>query len=526
MTSKKSGCGCLPILGIGVALAFGGLYFFNGRKLTPLEGAKVIPQEAIVSGYISTELKDWSELKEIGIPQEIINNNLEQIDKKNIANSNIIYQEDIKSWLGGAMFAMLPDRDEDDLLIILGVKNKLNAFRFLKKLEKKEKQQTKKIDYQGVTIIESISPKKDIMYTALVDNKVLLAIEYQTVKQAIDAYQNKSSLADLNNTQEIFSRPINIKEPLAQIYFTNYGELLKNLASPIMLWGLNSTILNQVGPIVIAIETKEKALHFQSVFNYDSQGKKLDLSSQSNNLLDEFPENTIAIISGKKINEIWQIVKSIGINSYLQQAIWLLTSATSLDLEEDVFGWMDSDFILGVIPTNTAIVPELDMGLGAAIAIKTSDPTITKNSLEKIENIIQQNSQITPSQIKNAGKTITEWSIPYNNFTLTYNWIDDNSLFFSLGDSVIDNLKKNSSNSLKKSSKFKAIFEELPQKKLGSFYLNMSSISEIINRSQFDAESNISPESIQLLNSIEGIGATASIPNKSQSQLDLLVRFK
>jgi hypothetical protein len=103
MTSKKSGCGCFPILGIGLALAFGGLYFFNGKKLTPLEGAEVIPQEAIVSGYISTDLKDWSQLEEIGIPKSILDNNIEQINTEFITNSNIVYQEDIKPWLGGAM---------------------------------------------------------------------------------------------------------------------------------------------------------------------------------------------------------------------------------------------------------------------------------------------------------------------------------------------------------------------------------------------------------------------------------------
>jgi hypothetical protein len=54
----------------------------------------------------------------------------------------------------------------------------------------------------------------------------------------------------------------------------------------------------------------------------------------------------------------------------------------------------------------------------------------------------------------------------------------------------------------------------------------MSSISEIINRLSFEAKSNIFPEMIELLNSMEGIGATVSIPNQSQSQFDLLVRFK
>ncbi len=525
MTSKKSGCGCLPILGIGLALTFGGLYFFNGKELTPLEGAEVIPQEAIVSGYISTESKDWSELEEIGIP-EGINNNIEQIKSEFIANSNIAYQKDIKPWLGGAMFAMLPNQDEDNLLIVLGIKNKLQAFKFLKKLEKREKQNIEKIDYQGITIFENTNLKKNIPYIALVDKKIILSEDYHTIEQAIDTYQNKSSLANLDNVNQIFYQPINIKDPLAQIYFTNYGEMLKNLTYPMMLGGINPTILNQTEPIVIAIDTKEKALHFQSVFKYNSEGMDLDLSSERSNLLEQFPENTIAIVSGQKINKIWSATKSFGLSSYLQQAIWLLTSTTSLDLEQDVFGWMDSDFTVGIIPTNKAIITELDIGLGAAIALDTTEPTIATNSLDKIENVIQQNSPITPSLATRAGKTITEWRIPDSNFTWAYNWIDNNSLFFSLGDAVVNTVEDVNPTAINKSSNFKAIADELPKNNLGFLYLNMSSISEITNRLPFETKSDISPDTIELLDSMLGIGATATIPNKSQSQFDLLVKFK
>jgi hypothetical protein len=472
MTSKKYGCGCLPILGLGIALTFAGLYFFNGKELTPLEG------------------------------------------------------EDIKPWLGGAMFAMLPNQDKDDLLIVFGVKNKLKAYNFLQKLEKQEKQPIEKIDYQGITIFENTNLQKDFSYAALIDNKIILAREYQTIKQAIDAYQNKSSLANLDNTKQIFSRQINIKDPLAQIYLTNYGELLKNLAPPMMPWGINPPIINQLEPIVIAIDTKEQALHFQSVFNYNYHKKDLYLSSERSDLLEQFPENTIAVISGQKINQIWSTAESLGISSYSQQMIWLLTSATSLDLNEDIFGWMDSDFAIGIIPTNTAMIPGLDLGLGAAIAIETSDPNIAQNSLDKIENVIQQNSPITPSQAIRKGKTISEWHIPSSNFTWSYNWIDNNSLFFSLGDSVINTIEEPNNTSINKTANFEAIADELPKNNLGFLYLNMSSVSEIINRLPFEAKSDISPEVIELLNSMSGIGATATIPNKSQSQFDLLVRFK
>jgi hypothetical protein len=424
------------------------------------------------------------------------------------------------------MFAMLPDQDEDDLLIVLGIKNKLQAFKFMKKLEKREKQHIEKIDYQGITIFENTNIKKNIPYIALVDNKIILAEDYHTIEQAIDAYQNKSSLANLNNVNKIFSQQLNIKDPVAQIYFTNYGELLKNLVSPMMLWGISPTILNQTEPIVIAIDTKEKALHFQSVFNYDSEGMDLDLSSENSKLLEQFPEDTLAIISGQKINKIWSTTQSLGLSSYLQQAIWLLTSATSLDLEQDVFGWMDSDFAVGIIPTNTAIIPELNLGLGTVIALETSDPTIAKDSLDKIENLIQQNSQITPNQITRIGKNITEWPIPDSNFTWTYNWIDDNSLFFSLGDSVVNTVEDINRTSINKSSNFEAIADELPKNNLGFLYLNMSSISEITNRLPFEAEKDVSPDITNLVDSMLGIGATATIPNKSQSQFDLLIKFK
>ncbi|HEY9767993.1 MAG TPA: DUF3352 domain-containing protein [Coleofasciculaceae cyanobacterium] len=169
---------------------------------------------------------------------------------------------------------------------------------------------------------------------------------------------------------------------------------------------------------------------------------------------------------------------------------------------------------------------ELNMGLGAAIALETSEATIAKASLDKIENVIQQNSPITPSLATRSGKTITEWRIPDSNFTWTYNWIDNNSLLFTLGDSVMDNIENISITSFNKSSNFKAIANELPKKNLGFLYLNMSSTSEIINRLPFKAKSDISLEIIELLDSMAGIGATASMPKKSQPKVDLLVRFK
>ncbi|MGL5078453.1 MAG: DUF3352 domain-containing protein, partial [Waterburya sp.] len=415
----------------------------------------------------------------------------------------------------------------DNLLVVLGIKNKLKALSFLKKIEKQEKQYLEKIDYQGVTIFENTNLKKKIPYAALVDNKLIISEDYQSIEQAIDAYQNKDSLANLDNAQQIFSQQTDIKNPLAKIYFTNYAGLIETFAPPEALWGINIMLLKDQKPMVMAIGTKEKALHFQSIIDFNFQSKALDDKSRKNKLLDDFPENTIALISSQKINHIWSSTsQNAGISSYLQQLIWILTSNPYLDVDQDIFSWMDGEFALGIIPTNTAIIPELGTGIGAAIALETNDPATAKASLDKIENAIQQNVQITPSQKTSVGKTITEWQMPNEPFTFAYSWIDDDSLFFTVGDSVMDTIGNKSIASINESSKFEEIAEELPNNNLSSLYLNMSSITEIINRLPLEAKSTISPETMELLNSMEGLGATVSVSDKSKSQFDLLVQFK
>ncbi len=63
MSQKKSGkgCfGCLTCLGAAVLVARGAFFYFRVVKessLTPMAGAKVVPEEALMTAFISTEAK-------------------------------------------------------------------------------------------------------------------------------------------------------------------------------------------------------------------------------------------------------------------------------------------------------------------------------------------------------------------------------------------------------------------------------------------------------------------------------------
>ncbi|MEO0967867.1 MAG: DUF3352 domain-containing protein, partial [Cyanobacteria bacterium J06639_18] len=104
---------------VGAALVLGGIatatYLFlkggpSGTISDALGSAKLVPDEAIMTAYISTDPKLWSNLENFGTPeaQKLITQGLEDFKKDLTKDSDLSYEKDLKPWLGGVMFAVLP----------------------------------------------------------------------------------------------------------------------------------------------------------------------------------------------------------------------------------------------------------------------------------------------------------------------------------------------------------------------------------------------------------------------------------
>ncbi|GAB4224538.1 MAG: hypothetical protein Kow0049_00030 [Stanieria sp.] len=226
----------LASTGIGIAVLISAGYVASqwifGRELTPLAAAELIPQEAIVTGFVVTNPNNWSQLEQVGIPPSLLKNNWNQAQQEMLAETQINYATDIQPWLGGIALAILPQSNtqalsEPQFLGIFGIKNKLKAYNFFKKVT----QQSKNIqttEYQGIKITETIYSSEP-SYFALVENKVLFATNRQVIEQAIATYRGSPSLADSEATKAAFSEKFTLKNSLGQIYFTNYGKLFQLL---------------------------------------------------------------------------------------------------------------------------------------------------------------------------------------------------------------------------------------------------------------------------------------------------------
>jgi hypothetical protein len=98
---------------VGAALVVAGsvaayMYFkgASGDASSPLASAKVVPDEAMIATFISTDPKLWSQLQQFGTPaaQQLVEKSLQDFNKQMLTESNIDYQKScclgsVVSWL-------------------------------------------------------------------------------------------------------------------------------------------------------------------------------------------------------------------------------------------------------------------------------------------------------------------------------------------------------------------------------------------------------------------------------------------
>ncbi|MDJ0588594.1 MAG: DUF3352 domain-containing protein [Pleurocapsa sp. MO_226.B13] len=544
MSSKKSGFGCLPMLGIAVTLFFGGRYLSRqvlGKELTPLDAAKVIPDRALFATFVETDSQKWSQVKALGNDrsQEILESQIEKIEAELASElPNFNYQKDIQPWLDGAMFALVTEDTtryyNGDVLVVLGIKNKLKANSFVQKLQQESQAELTESKYKGIKITETNSEGNDVTVSALIGSRLLLAEERETIEQAIDAYKENSSLASDAQTKKVFEQPLNKGTNLAQIYFPNYGELISSAISSLGNSNLSSELLSMhtsVESVVMGVGVESQGVRLQSLTNFGDDELSQYVVPSKSKLLKRFPDRTVASIEGSGIAQFWEqflvyLKQNRDTSRYLNLASLALRESTDLNLESDIFNWMDGEFVFGVITTPTSLHPELELNFSTGLIIETSQPEKAKKTLTKLENSLQRNLAIAPTQNKINKKAVTQWRAPGVDGALNYGWLDKNNLLFTWDDFTFDSISKSRKKSLVKNKTYKAITKKVPNKNLGYVYLDVSQIMATVNQLPIPQSDSDAEAAMAFLNSLDAIASNITMPDKYTVQQDVFVMFK
>ena len=544
MGSKKSGLGCIPIIGIAIALGLGGRYLSRqvlGKELTPIDAAEVIPNDAIFATFVETDVKKWSQVKALGNSQsqKILETQIEKLQAEISSEAgDFDYERDIQPWLDGAMIAFISEDfayPSADPLVVLGIKNKLKANDFVKQFQTLSEATLKESKYKGIKITESISQNNDLTISALIGNRLLLAEEKEVIEQAINAYKDDTSLADDPQNKKVFEQELDAGTTLGQVYFPNYGEsVAKAIASKSNSPNLNSELLSiytSIESSVIALGVEPQGLRLQSITKFTGSEFGSSFTPNKSNLLKRFPDRTIASINGKDISQLWEQVlvflkQNRDTSRYLNIANLSVRQTTKLNLESDIFNWMDGEFALGIISTPKSLHPDLKINFSAGLILETSQPEKAKETLAKLEDSAKQHLKIFPRQNKISKKAVTRWRTPGVDGGLNYGWLDKNNLLFTWDDFAFESISQSRKKSLAKSKSFKAMSKKLSDDNSGYLYIDVAQMMTVVNQMPIPKSNPDAEKMIALLNSLEAISSTVTMPDKYTAQQDLYILFK
>ncbi|MBW4554502.1 MAG: DUF3352 domain-containing protein [Trichormus sp. ATA11-4-KO1] len=557
MPERKSN---LLIPAVGAAVVIAGsvaayIYFkgLSGDSSGALGSAKLVPSTALMATYITTDPQAWAKLQQFGTPetQKLIAKGLEDFNEDFFSESDISYEKDIKPWVGGVMFAMLPPnptklaqsnkpstepnsatkvQPEPNVLMVVGIKDKLNALNFANKWKGQKGVKSQESDYKGEKITETTENGRQTYSVVINNNHLVLAPEKQAVEKAIDTFKGQPSFANQEGANTILTASSDVKNTLAQVYIPDYGGMIQQLiaASPQAreLPPQSLTQLKQVKSLVARVGIDDQGVRLKAIANLDPQLNKFEYQTTPANIVKQLPSDTFALITGNGISRSWSTLVEQSkdypeFNQIIQQVRGQL-KFVNIDLDKDVFGWMDQEFAFGTIPSNQGMLASV--GFGGALIFETSDRQTAEATLSKLDNLAKT-QQINISKRNIGGKDVTEWQIPRQGALFSHGWLDKNTVFLAIGGSVAEAIATSNSPKLDSSDTFKAVTGSLQKPNAGYFYLDMEKTVSLLN--SFVAKRQPIPsEANTVLSSIRGFGVTATSPDKSTSQLEMLLALK
>ncbi|NJL42761.1 MAG: DUF3352 domain-containing protein [Pseudanabaena sp. SU_2_4] len=280
--------------------------------------------------------------------------------------------------------------------------------------------------------------------------------------------------------------------------------------------------------VTIGIGVDGDGIRLKGATKLDPNYLKVEFKPSPGKVISQFPSETFALISGTNIKARWeqftQDAEKIpelkaSLNEARQQA---KSSPLAIDLDKDIFGWMDGEFALGGIASNEGILAQV--GAGPVMIFQTSNRPSAEALLKKLDDYVKSNSGTVEAK-DISGVSVTQWSFPGAPGPLVgHGWHAQDAFFVAVGPLV--NAVAKPANSLESSQTFKTITSSLLNPNLGYFYLDMDKTWSLISEKVPDIKSQVTPETSAFINSVRGIGGTAIMPDKSTSRFELLLALK
>ncbi|MGP1387150.1 MAG: DUF3352 domain-containing protein, partial [Thainema sp.] len=243
------------------------------------------------------------------------------------------------------------------------------------------------------------------------------------------------------------------------------------------------------------VTLEPEGIQFQSRVHFRLPQLSYALLDDVDQIYEQIPAPTYFLASGQDLSKLWLTVSSLleanpATAEYLNMARLGTQLTTGLDLDEDIFRWMDGEYSLFLFPSRYSLLddflPNLDLGLG--VMIQTRDRNSAETALAALSDLAASALQleVTPSQVND--QPITSLRIPsdvtvpasLDPNVFSYGWVNDNTLVMTLGESQMSLLNPAPLDPISTAYPFSAINQRLPHPNYGYAFLNTGATLSLI----------------------------------------------
>jgi hypothetical protein len=300
--------------------------------------------------------------------------------------------------------------------------------------------------------------------------------------------------------------------------------------------------LNFGGTLEALVYPIEQGLQLQGRFYYDALPVTLGLTPRvptADTVLEQLPASTYLLLSGRDLAGIWRQVTSavelLGreMATGLDQLRNGFTALTGLDLDRDIFGWMDQDLAFAAFPADQTpfqtFSPRLQLGVG--LLIQTRDRPTATHTLNTADELLTHLGFGVTTETVNT-QPVTSWTLESDwdslsdaspQSLISHGWVTDDTVAIVSGPGAMERVMNPSPDDpLRSFPLFQNAVRPFPETNNGYFYMNFGAMLSLVYQ-VFDLHGEPTVEAAKpFLSSFRTLSATTA-QTADYIELDVLL---
>ncbi len=343
---------------------------------------------------------------------------------------------------------------------------------------------------------------------ALLPGYLAASTSSAAIEEFIDSQKNsqaeKTSLADTPGFQRTLKHPefsrslmagyLNFNAAIELDLTAELPEIPGGFPLPLPPLSLLAVVLEPLGMVYNTAEVltwvQPEGIRSQAgaYFRLPQLEEAVKQTGETERMLAKLPGTVYFAYNSRNLKQQWKIIStllSFGEPPAIESVREFVLNSTGLDIDRDIFDWMDGEYALFFFPTTQGLLPALSpqFSLGIGVMVQTSDRPTAENTIAKLQELVETSSagSVTVANYQQGDRPVISWetklpqqSLPQSIFA--YRWTDDNTLILTTGTGPMAALDPAPNQSLLASYNYQVATASLPQPNVGSFYMNWGAV--------------------------------------------------